>query len=134
MTQTFQGPQPLPDTVIFFCGRNGSLAACFCVAVLSHRCRLPVKCSCRVAVPFGTLDWQLAVMYFLFDTVLNTYIIGHHSPYKTCKFSCYGYDCYISLFSSPDHLIILLSQPYISLIRVCYDFCGISRLPCTQHL
>lgn len=134
MTQTFQGPQPLPDTVIFFCGRNCSLAACFCVAVLLHYCQLPVKCFCRVAVPSGTLDWQLAVMYFLFDTVLNTYIICHHTPYKTCQFSCYGCYGYISLFPSPYHLIILLSQPYISFIRVCYDFCGISRLPCTQHL
>ena len=94
--------------------------------------------ACQVLLPrsgaFGTLDWQLAVMYLLFDTVLNTYIIGHHPPYKTCQFSCYGCYCYISLFPSPYHLIILLSQPYISFIRVCYDFCGISRLPCTQHL
>lgn len=80
MTQTFQGPQPLPDTVIFFCGRNCSLAACSCVAVLLHCWWLPVKCFCRVAVPLahltGSHQWCIYRLYcFKYLYYLSSFLI-----------------------------------------------------------
>ena len=77
MTQTFQGPQPLPDTVIFFLWQelqSCCLFLCSCFVTL-------LMVACQVLLPrsgaSGILDWQPSVMYLPFKYLyyLSSFLI-----------------------------------------------------------
>ena len=58
----------------------------------------------------------------------HTYMICHHTPDKTCQFSCNCSYCNISPLTMSEKPVISTSQASIRLICICYHLCCIILL------
>ena len=77
------------------------ISACLPISSWADGCQEPAALAVR-----STLDRQMNMMY-LCDLYAD--IIRHHTPYKTCQFSCYRRYSYVSCFAMSYEFIVTTS-------------------------